>query len=557
MKKNFLSIIIFHLSGLACSQTPVVLRTDMTISQVVQVAAGANRICYSNLDSSLYYGTLSGEIYKVTIPASGPAADTLLYTTADHGIPFMQGMEMRDSVLYVSGNLNKDSALTTGVIMKGVLQTGFQRVWSAVAQTVPYETAGDFDHLFSGMTLNLGGDTLLVCSGSRGDHGEVNTRNGLFPLLRNLPLTSVILRIPANATNLLIPKDSASLDSLDLVFARGIRNTYDFAYDASGELFGCENSGDRDVEDELNWLREGHHYGFPWIMGGTENPQQYQGYDPATDLLINHSCLAWNNGLFTNDSLFPPVPPGLVMQPPCENLGPDAGFMRDSITGLTYNASGAGQTIRSFTPHRSPLGITFDHDSILGNDLRGCAFVLSYTRGDSAAGNPSPLLAPFHDSGEDLLMLQMEKDTNTDNYRFHCWKIAEKFRYPLDAVLTDTLMYVIEFGYSGNKSIWQLGFPRHQPVAAALPENLKESSIQVFPNPAGEMIRFEISNANPYTMYEMEVRDISGRTVFHNSRLNFKTGFELHTGQLETGSYTWRLTGNSGKQFSGRITVMH
>ena len=51
-------------------------------------------------------------------------------------------------------------------------------------------------------------------------------------------------------------------------------------------------SGDRDDSEELNWLREGHHYGFPWRMGLNETPQQFADYDPAEDLLLNPASYA-------------------------------------------------------------------------------------------------------------------------------------------------------------------------------------------------------------------------------------------------------------------------
>jgi len=65
------------------------------------------------------------------------------------------------------------------------------------------------------------------------------------------------------------------------IFAEGTRNSFDFAFAPNGDLFATENGPDRDMSEELNWLRPGLHYGFPWRIGGADNPQQFPNYDPA------------------------------------------------------------------------------------------------------------------------------------------------------------------------------------------------------------------------------------------------------------------------------------
>src|SRR6185436_18107918 len=275
----------------------------------------------------------------------------------------------------------------------------------------------------------------------------------------NLPVTSLILKIPASSVNLVIPNDSASLLASGLIFVTGIRNTYDFGYNAAGDLFGVENSSDRDDEEEINWLRQGKNYGFPWMMGGNYNPQQFAWFNPTADKLINQLSYAWSLNTFYNDPTFPQKPPGLQLTLPCKNFGPDAAFVRDSASGSTYNAATISKPVYSFTAHRSPLGITFDRDSILGNDFRGKCFVLSYTRGDATLNDSSVLMVPFNDTGEDLLMLDMTKDSTNANYSFHAYKIAKGFNRPVDAVFLNTSMYVIECDFGGNPSMWRIDFP--------------------------------------------------------------------------------------------------
>jgi hypothetical protein len=442
------------------AQVPVALHPGISITHLMNVHRQVTRLAYNPVDHSFYYSTYSDSIFKIVFPAGGlQPYDVLAYTISDHGIQSIEGLAFHDSTIYVSGNNERNTPLTIGIIQRGLLLSGTLREWENVAQTVPYQTAGVFDHLFSGLGLNPSGDTLIICSGSRGDHGEIETRGGLYPGLRNVPVTSRILKIPASSVTLTIPNDSAGLNASGLVFATGIRNTYDYAFNAAGDLFGLENSSDRDDEEEINWLRQGKNYGFPWMMGGDYNPQQYAWFNPALDKLINNQSYAWSLNTYYNDSTFPQKPPGLQLTLPCKNLGPDAAFIRDSAGGFTYNAAAAGKPIYSFTPHRSPLGITIDRDSILGSDFRGKCFVLSYTRGDSTLNDSSALLVPFKDGGEDLLMLDMVKNINNSNYSFHCYKIAKGFNHPVDAVLLDTSMFVIECDFGGNPSLWRIDFP--------------------------------------------------------------------------------------------------
>jgi glucose/arabinose dehydrogenase len=555
MKTFFTLGLLLFISAKLQSQTPVTLRPDISITHVLNVQGGATRLVFNRIDSSYYYSTMDGNIYKVIMPSSGVAYDTLIYTISDHGIQYVQGMAFYDSCLYVSGNNDSNTPLTTGIIQRGKMLAGYLREWENVAQTVPYQTAGAFDHLFSGLTTNLTGDTLLICSGSRGDHGEEETNSGMYPGLRNLPLTSLIFHIPSAATGLVIPNDSASLDSMGLIFCTGIRNTYDFAYNAAGDLFGCENSGDRDMEDELNFLQQGKNYGFPWMMGSRYNPEQYSWFDPLADSLINHNSWAWSLGAFHNDSLFPQKPAGLELTLPCLNNGPDAAFLRDSATGITYNAAAASQPVYSFTPHRSPLGLTFDRDSILGSDLRGNGFVLSYTRGNSSLLDSSALLVPFNDNSEDLLMLDMEKDSANDSYSFNAYKIVEGFNHPVDAVLRDTSMYVIEIDFSGQQSLWRIDFPRYVNVASSIQGNNSAGNVLAYPNPANNALNFSFNNFQNEKAV-LRIFDPLGRLIVTETKNNSHQHLTINTASFIPGIYHWQLAGGDAN-CNGKFVVAH
>ena len=84
---------------------------------------------------------------------------------------------------------------------------------------------------------------------------------------------------------------TAKLKADGYIYAEGIRNAYDMAFDGNGNLFAVSNSPDYDMPEDMFWIRQKHHYGFPWIMGGIENPQQYPDWkpDPDTDPFIPKS----------------------------------------------------------------------------------------------------------------------------------------------------------------------------------------------------------------------------------------------------------------------------
>ena len=191
--------------------------------------------------------------------------------------------------------------------------------------------------------------------------------------------------------------------------AEGIRNTFSLAYSANGDLFGVENSDDRDDPDEMNWIREGHHYGFPWNIGGDVTPQQFPGYDPHNDPLLSPNAWGGGNGMlyqtYSNDSTYPAPPDSITFTAPILNFGPDADNFRDTTNGNIKDASETGESLGTFSPHSSPDGIVFDQDSILAGDLKGGALVVRINSGG--------LLAALGDSGNDLLLVELTKvDSN-------------------------------------------------------------------------------------------------------------------------------------------------
>lgn len=472
---------------------PLALKPAIQIERLLTVQNGVVRMVHDQVTGRLLYSNTSGNIYTIIQPQGGAAYDSLIYTVTDHSVQYVQGMAIFDSTLYVSGNINSSTPLTQGIIARGKIQSNGSRLWDTLMLTEAYETGDYFDHLFSGLTVSPSGDSIYICSGARGDHGEVQDRYGLYPNLRNTPLTTNLYSLPTrDVAPILLRNDSIWNDTSAYLFARGIRNTFSMAFDASGNLFGVENSGDRDHNEEMNWLRRGKHYGFPWKMGDTYNPQQYPGFNPATDLLIPHYSRSWRIGAWNNDPSFPQVPSGLVFEDPIQNHGPDADKFRDTITGEVKDASDLAMTMGTFTAHRSPLGLIFDNDQVLHSAYRGDAFMLSWTKGLDSCGCtsvPDTGIGPFVDPSQDLLHLDLAFDSTIGNFQLSATRIVSEFSRPIDAVIDSNVIFVIENGYGNTSGLYKITLPVEQACQGSLAVNYADSCskapVSLVSSPAG------------------------------------------------------------------------
>lgn len=167
---------------------------------------------------------------------------------------------------------------------------------------------GPFNH--GANHIATGPDGLIYLSvGSRTDHGEAGKKPEETHLDTHgeTDRTACMLRFD--------PKEEHPRGE---VFSRGLRNSFGFAWDDRGRLIATENGPDADHPEELNWLREGKHFGFPYRFGNQALPM----YPDAA-----------------------PAPEGLVFEKPIANLGPDA--------------RPGSQTEYTFDPHCSPAGLTF------------------------------------------------------------------------------------------------------------------------------------------------------------------------------------------------------
>ncbi|MFP8877263.1 MAG: hypothetical protein VCB99_10225, partial [Myxococcota bacterium] len=339
--------------------------------------------------------------FYITLDLDAANASSLLpvASNADHGFNNVQGFDIGPGGTFYIGAITREGGERVNNIARGVPDASGLRTWTTIAVTEPIPP-GTKGHPHPGIVLSPDGRFVYLNSGSRTDHGEAADAADYPPGTREVPLSSAILRVPSNGEGIVIPADEEALKASGYFFADGFRNAFDMAFASNGDMFAADNGPDSDLPDALMWVREGHHFGFPWRMGGIDNPQRFPDYDPSVDNYILFTASgARNDGLFHNDPDYPPPP--MAFSDPVINLGPHADRLRDPESGDVIDASDAGLTVMTFTPHSSPLGIVFDVDRAMSPEFNGDGFLL---RTGGACCN---LINSFDDPDEDLLHLDL------------------------------------------------------------------------------------------------------------------------------------------------------
>jgi hypothetical protein len=533
---------LFLIQNLLIGQ-PVALRNDITIKQLGILGKNTVRIKQDPASGKIYTVENSGAIKRVNFSAGGTVTFTTVYQKAQHGLNAPLGIAFgKDGTMFLAGN-DSTSKLGSATVVKGVPDApgSENRTWSVLAQTVLFQFGNVYNHRVNGIIVDTSGKYVYVNSGAATDHGEL--RDGK----REVVLPSIIWKLPVDSQNIILQDDREWLRSNGYLLAEGIRNHFDFAMAGNGDVFGVENSGDRDDPEELNWIREGHHYGFPWRIGGNNTPQQYAPYDPHTDPLLSSS--AWGGGslytTFSNDPTYPPPPVGVVFTEPILSTGPDADKYRDTTNGNVIDASSTGKTIGTFSTHRSPDGIVFDRDSVLSPDLAGGGFVISLNNG--------ALLNALGDTGEDLLHVALTKHGDT-TYTAVVTRLVSGIKSPLGIELVGNILYVAETGlWGGNNSpkLWEITLPSG--TTSVQGENIN-SPIQFilqqnYPNPfnPSTKISYSIPQSGNVTL---KIFDVLGKEIASLVNGFVTSGYheiQFDAKNLSAGIYFYTVTlaGNS------------
>jgi hypothetical protein len=298
-----------------------------------------------------------------------------LYVVANVLVPGKVDINRVD--LYRAGSFNRE----------GVPQR--PRLWTTFSY--PYGVGG-FNH--GACRIAQGPDgKMYLGSGSRTDHGEAGdqphiSRRGEGPHpdvpggpgLAGGDFTACILRFD--------PKRGQQTPE---VFSRGNRNPFGFDWDDHGRLIDAENGPMADHPEELNYVRAGKHYGFPYEFGNKEKPAYPDAARP---------------------------PAGLHFEPPIQNVGP-AGLLGD-------------HPLYSLAPHSSPCGMVFYRTGELPKRYEKSFFLCRF-------GN----LLNYNRIGFDLLNIRLEEQDG--KLIAHTERFLDRLGRPIDVCTSGGKLYVVEY----------------------------------------------------------------------------------------------------------------
>ncbi len=410
-------------------------------------AKGFTKMAYDPVGKLVVVITQAGEMSSfdphLALPTT--AATTPVTTVAPYASGYMPNGDYKDHrgiafdkdgnlyVLAAQGGANVGVNIKKGAPGAG----GGARTWTTLVTTsMGFQNGGtDYDHTFSSIAISADGQTLYFSSGSRTEHGEPEAN------LREVPLSSAIFKVSA-VTPTDLKNDEAALQPY--LFADGVRNTFDLAFNAEGDLFGAENGPDIDLPDEVNFLEQGKHYGFPWRFGDTDNPVLDPAYLPAGDKRLNTGYGSVKNGSYKYDAMFP-AKPATPFTDPIKNLGPAANVGR---VDRNAEAAPAAAGLAGITGHRSPLGLSFDASSALCGEYYKAGFLLSYGALIGSA---------LGDAGEDLLLLTMKKEGGV--YTMNAKQLAKGIKTPMDSVLIGNKLFTAGYGTTSAIFVFVLPTP--------------------------------------------------------------------------------------------------
>ena len=319
------------------------------LREVGQLPISPTRLLHRAGDATVLMLELNGNVWRFD-PATGVSELALpasTYIDPALGGPMTMGMAWdRDGRFYVVANQRneKKTPITNEVT---VFRTKPGQSPAGIAEPAPWFRTGypwgigGFNHGLTHMAQGPDG-MLHLSSGSRTDGNEPGG-DARLSKEGEVPVSGCLWRLDPAA-------ETPELE----VFCRGLRNPYGFCWTPDGRLWATDNGPDADAPEELNWLREGRHYGFPYRFSDwAEKPY------PHT----------------------PKAPDGLELTDPVVNLGPQAGF--EAKPGA----------LSTFSPHSSPAGLVWLESDVYPAPFRHSFLVTRF-------GN---LLKKERDTGFDLV----------------------------------------------------------------------------------------------------------------------------------------------------------
>lgn len=359
-----------------------------TLREVVRMPNHPTRMASDGQGRVLYILCENADVWRVDLP--GGALKRILagedYASADGLYVSCVGLMLdKQNRLYIVANGHRDTQpyVTDEVtIYRTTAQINGDpaepRPW---LQTNYPWGVGPFNHGVGNIAMGPDG-FVYVSSGARTDDNEPG-EDPHFSTVGETPITACFWRLDPREEK---PKIE--------IYARGVRNPYGFCWNDRGEMFATENGPNADAPEELNQIKRGGHYGFPYQFSN------------------------WTNKPYAHT---PDAPPGLKITLPVANFGPAAG-------------GSASKPLYTFDPHSSPGGIVY-----LGND-----FPPGY-RGTFLATRFGNLIKCTPDVGFDLLQMRLEKNRK-GIYEAHIKQLLAPLARPIDVHLAGRgKIYICEY----------------------------------------------------------------------------------------------------------------
>ncbi len=354
------------------------------IREVARLPQPPTRVASDGTGSFLYVLGGNGNVWKLN-PSDGSLKQLLEGSKYIAGEVTCFGMTLdKQGRLYVIANV-RDASMTPILNRvtiyrssgKHELNPADLRPW--IKTDYPYGV-NNYNHGVGHIAQGPDG-FLYVSSGSRTDANEASA-DPAFSSEGETPLTACIWRI-----------DPASAQPKIEVYAWGLRNPYGFCWDERGRMIATENGPNLDPPEELNEIRQGRHYGFPYEFADwSHNPYRHIGAAPA----------------------------GLKMSRPILNLGPDGG-------------SKEGRPIATLDAHSSPSGITYLGESFPAAQRR--SFLVP------RFGN---MLEKRQDVGFDVLQVRL-REKHGKLCEAEVKTFLKPIARPVDIHLSGGKIYLVEF----------------------------------------------------------------------------------------------------------------
>lgn len=373
------------------------------VSGRLYVLGGGGDLTLVDPDTGTKKRVLSGESYidqpkrqqlNIPLPVDAKQVNSpiTLRATLCLGLTFD-----REGRLYIVANVQiPATTMINRVVLYRTEPVGVDGIPSRPAAWTQFDYpygVGGFNH--GACRIAQGPDgKIYVGSGSRTDHGEVGEAPGVSRLGEaphpDIPggpgfpggeFTASILRF-----------DPAKAQQVPEVYSRGNRNPFGFDWDDQGRLLDAEHGPMADHPEELNLIRQGQHYGFPYVFGNGELPDYPDRVAPSA---------------------------GARFVPPVRNVGP-AG-----LTGIT--------PMYSLAPHSAPGGLIFYRSGTLPKSYNGSFFLARF-------GN----LVGYNRVGFDVLNIHLE---NRDGEVVaHTERFLDHIGRPIDLCVSRGKLYIVEYG---------------------------------------------------------------------------------------------------------------